>query len=152
MHTEKMIDNRIKTLDLVYTAMGVALISVCAWITIPMTVPFTLQTFAVPVVLLLLGGKRGLAATVVYVIMGAIGIPVFSGFTGGLGILLGKTGGYIMGFIFMALIYMLATNAFGKNKKTEMIALIAGLIVCYAFGTAWFMVLVLTACLGRISV
>ena len=135
----RTMDNKAKTTDMVYTAIGVALICVCAWITIPLTVPFTLQTFAVPVVMLLLGGKRGLAATVIYVLMGAIGIPVFAGFTGGPGILFGKTGGYIIGFIFMALIYMTATGAFGNNKMTQVISLITGLIVCYAFGTAWFM-------------
>ena len=98
------VDNKTKISDLVYTAVGIALICVCSWISIPMPVPFTLQTFAVPVVLLLLGGKRGTLATVIYVIMGAIGIPVFAGFTGGPGILFGSTGGYIIGFIFMGLV------------------------------------------------
>jgi biotin transport system substrate-specific component len=135
----KAVDNKTKIPDLVYTAMGVTLICVCSWISIPLPVPFTLQTFAVPAVLLLLGGKRGTMATVIYVIMGAIGIPVFAGFTGGLGILLGSTGGYLIGFIFIALIYMIATREFGNKKKTEIISLIAGLFVCYAFGTAWFM-------------
>jgi len=132
-------DSKTKTLDLVYTAMGVTLICVCSWINIPMTVPFTLQTFAIPAVLLILGKKRGTIATIVYVLMGAIGIPVFAGFTGGLAILLGNTGGYIIGFIFMALIYTAAVKIFGEKKGVKIIALIAGLIVCYAFGTAWFM-------------
>ena len=132
-------DSKTKTLDLVYTAMGVTLICVCSWINIPMTVPFTLQTFAIPAVLLILGGKRGTIATIVYVLMGAIGIPVFAGFTGGLAILLGNTGGYIIGFIFIALIYTAAVKIFGEKKGVKIIALIAGLIVCYAFGTAWFM-------------
>ncbi|MBO4845491.1 MAG: biotin transporter BioY [Lachnospiraceae bacterium] len=132
-------DSKTKTLDLVYTAMGVTLICVCSWINIPMTVPFTLQTFAIPAVLLILGGKRGTIATIVYVLMGAIGIPVFAGFSGGLAILLGNTGGYIIGFIFMALIYTAAVKIFGEKKGVKIISLIAGLIVCYAFGTAWFM-------------
>ena len=135
----KAVDNQTKIPDLVFTAMGIALICVCSWISIPMPVPFTLQTFAVPVVLLLLGGKRGTLATVIYVIMGAIGIPVFAGFTGGPGILFGSTGGYIIGFIFMGLIYMISTREFGNKKKTQIISLIVGLIICYAFGTAWFM-------------
>ena len=132
-------DSKTKTLDLVYTAMGVTLICVCSWINIPMTVPFTLQTFAIPAVLLILGKKRGTIATIVYVLMGATGIPVFAGFTGGLAILLGNTGGYIIGFIFIALIYTAAVKIFGEKKGVKIIALIAGLIVCYAFGTAWFM-------------
>ena len=98
------LQNGTKTLDIVYCAIGVALIAVCSWITVPMTVPFTLQTLAVFAVLLLLGGERGTIATLVYVLMGAIGIPVFAGFSGGLGILLGSTGGYIIGFIFIGLL------------------------------------------------
>ncbi|ADL35907.1 BioY family protein [Butyrivibrio proteoclasticus B316] len=133
------LQNGTKTLDIVYCAIGVALIAVCSWITVPMTVPFTLQTLAVFAVLLLLGGERGTIATLVYVLMGAIGIPVFAGFSGGLGILLGSTGGYIIGFIFIGLIYMVMTKVFGKKLHIEIIALVLGLIVCYAFGTGWFM-------------
>ena len=129
----------IKTVDLVYIAIGAALIAVCSWISIPMTVPFTLQTFAVFFVLAALGGERGTIATVVYVVMGAVGIPVFSGFKGGIGVLLGNTGGYIIGFIFMGLIYMFITKLLGEKMIPMMIALVFGLIVCYAFGTAWFM-------------
>ena len=150
----KTMDSKTKTLDLVYTAMGVTLICVCSWINIPMTVPFTLQTFAIPAVLLILGGKRGTIATIVYVLMGAIGIPVFAGFTGGLAILLGNTGGYIIGFIFIALICTAAVKIFGEKKGVKIISLIAGLIVCYAFGTAWFMYIYLkdTGEVGLITV
>ncbi|MBR6019486.1 MAG: biotin transporter BioY [Lachnospiraceae bacterium] len=133
--------DRSKTLDLVYTAIGVTLIAVCSWITIPMTVPFTLQTFAVFAVLLILGGKRGTLATLVYVLMGAVGIPVFSGFGGGVGILFGKTGGYILGFVLAGLVYWAMTAALGDKLAVRIAALAAGLIVCYAFGTAWFMYL-----------
>ena len=131
--------DRTKTLDLVYTAIGVTLIAVCSWITIPMTVPFTLQTFAVFAVLLILGGKRGTLATLVYVLMGAVGIPVFSGFGGGVGILFGKTGGYILGFVLAGVVYWAMTAALGDKFAIRIAALAAGLVVCYAFGTAWFM-------------
>ncbi len=127
------------TQDLVYTAIGITLITVCSWITIPMTIPFTLQTFAVFAVLLILGGEKGTLATLIYVLMGAIGIPVFSGFSGGIGIILGTTGGYIIGFIFIGLIYLAMTKALGKKTPVEIAALLIGLIVCYAFGTGWFM-------------
>ena len=130
---------RTKTLDMVYIAIGVALITVCSWITIPMTIPFTLQTFAVFAVLMILGGERGLIATLVYVLMGAIGIPVFSGFAGGIGVVLGNTGGYIIGFIFIGLIYIALTRVFGRKLIVEIISLVLGLIACYAFGTGWFM-------------
>lgn len=131
--------NKMKTLDLVYIAIGTTLITVCSWISIPMTVPFTLQTFAVFSMILILGGKRATIATLVYVLMGAIGLPVFSGFSGGLGIILGNTGGYIIGFIFIGLIYEGLTKFLGKKMYVEIIALFTGLFVCYAFGTAWFM-------------
>ena len=132
-------NNRTNTLDLVYAAIGATLITVCSWINIPMAVPFTLQTFAGFAVLMILGGERGTIATLVYVLMGALGIPVFAGFSGGLGIVLGSTGGYIIGFIFMGLIYIAVTRAFGKKALVEVAALLLGLVVCYAFGTAWFM-------------
>lgn len=134
---EKTETNRI--LDMVYMAIGAAIIAVCSWISIPTTVPFTLQTFAVFFVLLTLGGKRGTISVLVYVIMGAVGVPVFAGFKGGIGVLLGNTGGYIIGFIVMGLIYMFITRIGKQGMITKIIALITGLIVCYAFGTAWFM-------------
>ena len=146
--------NTTNTLDLVYTGIGIALITVCSWINIPMTVPFTLQTFAVFAVLLILGGERGTLATLIYVIMGAIGIPVFAGFSGGLGIILGNTGGYIVGFIFIGLIYMALTRVFGKKMLVEIIALVLGLIACYGFGTIWFMMVYMrnTGSVGLITV
>ena len=128
-----------KVLDLVYIAIGAALIAICSWISIPTAVPFTLQTFAVFFVLLLLGSERGTLATLIYVLLGAIGVPVFAGFSGGIGILLGNTGGYILGFLFIGLIYMLFTKAFKKSIVIKVVALVIGLAVCYAFGTAWFM-------------
>ena len=128
-----------KVLDLVYIAIGAALIAICSWISIPTAVPFTLQTFAVFFVLLALGGERGTLATLVYVLLGAVGVPVFAGFSGGIGMILGSTGGYIIGFLFTGLIYILFTKFFKKNIVMKVVALVLGLAVCYAFGTAWFM-------------
>ncbi|MCR5356470.1 MAG: biotin transporter BioY [Lachnospiraceae bacterium] len=130
---------RINTLDMVYIAIGAALIAVCSWISIPFTIPFTLQTFAVFTVLLTLGGRRGTLTTLVYVLMGAVGLPVFSGFKGGIGVLLGNTGGYIIGFMFMGLLFSLITDKAGNDLIKMITALILGLVICYAFGTAWFM-------------
>ena len=129
----------LNVLDLVYVAIGAALIAICSWISIPTAVPFTLQTFAVFFVLLLLGGERGTLATLIYVLLGAIGVPVFSGFRGGIGVLFGSTGGYILGFLFIGLIYILFTRLFKKKIVIKVAALVLGLAVCYAFGTAWFM-------------
>ena len=126
-------------LDLVYISIGAALIAICSWINIPTVIPFTLQTFAVFLVLSLLGGERGTIATLVYVLLGAVGVPVFAGFTGGIGVLLGNTGGYIIGFILMGIIYIALTRIFSNRNVVKITALAIGLIACYAFGTAWFM-------------
>ncbi len=130
---------KFKTLDLVYCSIGAALIAVCSWISIPTEVPFTLQTFAVFLVLLLLGGKRGTIATAVYILLGAVGAPVFAGFKAGAGVLLGSTGGYIFGFLFIGLIYIFFTSLIKDKIVIKLAALVLGLVVCYAFGTAWFM-------------
>ena len=131
--------NHRKTLDLVYISLGAVVIAVCSWISIPTTVPFTLQTFAVFFVLSALGGRRGTLSILIYILLGAAGIPVFSQFTSGFGILLGLTGGYIVGFLFIGLIYWLAVYLAGKKLLTEIVSLVLGLAVCYAFGTFWFM-------------
>lgn len=127
------------TYDMVYIAMAVALLTICSWICIPLAVPVTLQTFAVFTVLLTLGAKRGTLATIVYVIMGAVGLPVFSGVTGGLGVLLGRTGGYIIGFLVIGINYCVFTKLFGETPLVKTVSLAIGLLLCYAFGTAWFM-------------
>lgn len=130
--------------EVAYIALGVALVTVCAWISLPLgEVPFTLQTFAVAAVGGLLGWKRGTCAVLVYVLMGLIGIPVFAGFRAGYAALVGATGGYILGFIFSVCIAGLAKLAPVKNKwaRTGIFyaTAILGHTVCYAFGTAWFL-------------
>ena len=82
--------------------------------------------------------KRGTVAIIVYILLGAVGIPVFSNFTSGIGILLGNTGGYIVGFVFMGLVYWLFVHYSGKKVWVEILAMVIGLAVCYAFGSVWF--------------
>ena len=129
-----------RTIDLAYIAICSVLIVICSWLTIPTIVPFTLQTFAVFFVLRLLGGKRGTLSVIVYILLAAAGLPVLSGFLGGIGALLGLTGGYILGFIFMGLIYMIGETIPIKNKAVPIASMVIGLLVCYTFGTAWFMI------------
>lgn len=131
--------SRSKTYDMVYIAIFAVLMAICSWISIPMAVPFTLQTFGVFLSVGVLGGKRGTLAVIVYVLLGAIGIPVFAGFTGGIGIILNNTGGYIIGFIFSGLVMWAIEALLGKKMWVLAVSMAAGLIVCYAFGTAWFM-------------
>lgn len=127
------------TADLTHIALGAVLIVVCSWISIPATIPFTMQTFAIFCVLSLMGGRQGTMAILVYLLIGMAGMPVFAQFNGGPGVLLGNTGGYMVGFIFIGLIYSLVIRISGKTLWTEAAALTFGLMVCYAFGTAWFM-------------
>ena len=135
--------SRLRTLDMAYIALFAVLMAVCAWITVPLPKPlvqFTLQTFAMFMALPTLGGRRGLYAMVVYLLLGAVGVPVFSGFRGGLGVLLDTTGGYILGFVAAALVYWLLTAKLGDSLPVMVAACVLGLAVCYAFGTAWFLV------------
>ena len=129
----------LQTRDLAYVAVCAVLMAVCSWISIPAAVPFTLQTFAVFCSLGFLGGKRGTAAILVYLLLGALGIPVFAGFSGGIGILFGTTGGYLLGFILMGLVYWLGERLSMDSRNVRIISMILGLLLCYAFGTAWFM-------------
>lgn len=131
---------RLRTLDLAYIALFSVLIAVCAWISLPvMTISFTLQTFAVFAALLTLGGRRGTYAVLVYLLLGLVGLPVFSGFQGGPGVLLGATGGYLIGFVATALLYWFITAKLGASLPVAAAACVLGLAACYAFGTVWFL-------------
>lgn len=128
-----------KTRDMVYIALFVVLMAVCSWLSVPAAVPFTMQTFALFLSFCLLGGRRGTLTVLVYLLMGAAGVPVFSGFTAGLGRLLHVTGGYLTGFLVSALVMWALENALGRRPGATLLSLLAGLIACYAFGTAWYM-------------
>ena len=128
-----------KTRDIVFIGVFAALMAICSWISIPAAIPFTLQTFAVFLAVGVLGGRKGTIAVVIYIILGAVGLPVFAGFSGGPGVLLDNTGGYIIGFIFTALIMWLFEKCLGHKMWVLAISSALGLIACYAVGTAWFM-------------
>lgn len=132
--------SKITTKELVFTALMAVIIAVCSWISIPTTVPFTLQTFGVFMAVGLLGGKKGTISVLVYILLGAVGVPVFAGFSSGIGVLFGTTGGYIVGFLLSGLVYWAMTAAFGEKLPIMIIAMVLGILVCYAFGTAWFMI------------
>lgn len=128
------------TKDIVFIGVFAAIMAICSWISIPTTVPFTLQTFGVFLAIGLLGGRNGFLSVLVFVLLGAIGVPVFAGFAGGMGVILGSTGGYIIGFLASALIMWLFEKLLGHKIWVLAISALLGLFVCYAFGTAWFMV------------
>ena len=120
-----------KVKDMAFCGLFAALLAVCAWLSIPFgDLSFSLQTFGIFLTLGLLGGKRGTVTIAVYLLLGAAGAPVFAGFRGGLGSLLGPTGGYLLGFFAMGLVY------WAMPKKH--VGMLAGLLVCYLFGTFWY--------------
>ena len=134
---------KISARDIAYIALFTALMAICAWITIPFAVPFTMQTFAVMLAAAVLGGKRALISTVLYLALGMIGIPVFSGFTGGAGVLIGPTGGYLIGFIPAVILTAWMIKAGGQKYWATIPAMACGMVVCYAFGTAWHLLVYL---------
>lgn len=146
--------NRKKTQEMVAIAVFAVLMAICSWICIPTAVPFTMQTFGVFLTVSVLGGKRGTLAIGIYLLLGAIGIPVFSGFGGGVGVLLGTGGGYIVGFLVGAAVMWGLERCFGKKKWARIFQMLCGLLTCYGFGTLWFVILYTrnTGSVGIVSV
>ena len=133
------------TRQLTASALGAALISICSWISVPAAVPFTMQTFGIFLVTGLLGLKCGFLSVLVYLLLGAVGIPVFAGFQSGIGYLFGMTGGYLVGFLFTALAVGLTVKCFGRRVPVLVAGMVLGLALCYAFGSLWFMKVYLSA-------
>ena len=130
--------NRTKQL----TAIGLmtALLCIIAPFSIPLPVspvPISLTNFIIFIIVYVLGTKDAVTCVIIYLILGAAGLPVFSSFSGGLGKLAGPTGGYLIGFIFLALIQGFLTEKIPENNIAAIAGMILGMAVCYAFGTAW---------------
>jgi biotin transport system substrate-specific component len=122
----------------VLAAFGAAIIAVLAQVTIPLPlIPITGQTLAVGLVVTILGTRLGTLSVLVYILLGTAGIPVFSGMSGGYGIVIGPTGGYIVGFLAAAVLMGLYLNKFGITFVQAIIANIIGMVVTLAFGTVW---------------
>lgn len=101
-------------------------------------VPISLATLAVLLTVYVLGWKMGTLAVLIYILLGAAGMPVFSGFAGGLGKLMGPTGGYILGYLPMALVAGLFVERFPKNRAMQFVGMVLATAVLYVLGTAWF--------------
>lgn len=129
-----------KTYDMAYIAVFAVLMAICSWISIPTVIPFTLQTFAVFLAVCVLGGKRGTLSVIVFVLLGAVGVPVFAGFSGGLHVIMGNTGGYIIGFIFAGLLMWLMERLLGRKLWVQAVSMLLGMVTYYVFGTIWFMI------------
>lgn len=125
-----------KIKNMALCGMCAAVLILCAWIAFPIgDVSLTLQTFGIFLCLGVLGGKLGSLVIFVYLLLGAVGVPVFSGFRGGFGALLGASGGYLTGFLACGLIYWIITSLLPKG---QVIAMLVGLLACYAIGSLWY--------------
>jgi biotin transport system substrate-specific component len=128
---------KLDTRDICMTGIFTAIMAVMAQISVPMPlgVPMTMQTFAIMLSGVMLGAKGGFFSTLAYVLLGAAGVPVFANFTGGMGIILGPTGGFIVSFPIFALLIGWGAD---KGRNEAIAGLIAGHIVNYAVGTVCF--------------
>ena len=135
------VDNqKIRTKQMVLIALMTAVTCVLGPLSIPLPfspVPISLTNFAIFLAIFVLGMKNGTISFIIYLPLGAVGVPVFSSFRGGLQILAGPTGGYLIGFIFLALIMGFALDHFDRKLVPTIIGMIIGMAVCYAFGTVW---------------
>jgi len=139
-----MYRSRYRTSDITISALFIALTAVCSWISIPVpgtSVPINMATFAVILAGVTLGARRSSLAMIIFLLLGSIGVPVFHSLTGGVGIVFGPTGGFLIGYI--ALAFLSGLSAESANAESRRIlpfipAVLFGEIALYAFGTAWF--------------
>ena len=137
-----------KTMQMAEIALMSAVLCVISPFTIPVPaspVPLSLALFGVYLAAVLLGAKKSALSVFIYLLLGAVGLPVFSGFSGGIGVLAGPTGGYLVGYLLCAVIVGLVTEAAIRVGKWQfaqgVLALILGTLTCYLFGTIWFLVI-----------
>jgi len=131
-----------KTTSKAYSMTSIALMAAVICVVGPFTlpigpVPITLAPLAILLSVYILGTKKGTIALLIYLLIGAVGVPVFSGFTGGIGKLAGPTGGYLVGYIIFALIAGWFIHRFYDKVVIQFLGMVLALAVLYAFGTAW---------------
>lgn len=130
-----------KTKDMTQVALMTAVICIVAPLTIPLpftAIPFSLTPFAICLISSLLGMKRGGISVALYILIGTVGVPVFSGYQGGFQKLIGPTGGFFIGYLVLALITGFSAERFFGKIYMYIIGMLLGLTICYIFGAAWF--------------
>ena len=135
-----MKEKRLKTSDMTVTAMMTAVLCILGPMTLPLPVspvPLSLASLVICFSVMILGWKRGTISVLLYLLMGCIGLPVFSGFSGGLGKLVGPTGGYLIGYLFLALIGGFLIEKGDRKILPSFLGLLLGTAVLYGFGTLW---------------
>ena len=140
-----------QTKVIIEISLSASIITICSWIAIPTIISFTLQTLAIALILSFLGAKKGTLSILLYLLLGLIGIPVFTGFKGGIRAIIGPTGGYLIGFLLWG-----ALMIFLEKISTKIIIIIInhflGLILCYILGTIWFSVIMKASILYSITI
>jgi biotin transport system substrate-specific component len=139
-----LLDTTSRARSLAFIALAVALIAVSAWVTIPIgPIPLTLQMFAITLAILVLAPKQAIAAIACYLLLGAIGVPVFSGMRGGIGVLAGPTGGFLIGYLFGVALASVVLALFRRRGFDNLaVSILAGVIftlVAYLCGWAQYM-------------
>ena len=127
--------------SMAYVSMCIALLCVSAWITVPFPVSFTLQIFSVFFIASVSGWKQSLASITLYLLLGLLGVPVFSGFQAGPSVFFHGTGGYLIGFWLSTLIISMAVRWLGPSTLTLLVSMLCSLLTCYACGTGWYLLL-----------
>ena len=123
-----------------FTVMFSAVITICSWISVPFSsgVSFSMQSFAVMIASYLLGAKMGLVSVVIYLSLGAVGVPVFAGCRGGFDVIFGASGGFLFGFLILALVVGVCRQYIGEGRIITVISMTIGVLLCYTLGTLWF--------------
>ena len=120
-------------------AMCVAVITLCSWLAIPFPISFTMQTFAIFLIAGCFSPQISLSAVVIYLFLGIIGIPVFSGFNAGFSAILGASGGCLIAFPFCALIISLFRTHYFEKKALYILLMLFSLGICYIFSCLWYL-------------
>jgi len=129
-----------KTKDICHISLFTAIICIVAPLSIPLAftpVPISFANLIIFISAAILGAKKGVISVLLYIFIGAVGIPVFSGFSGGLHKIIGPTGGYIIGYIFCSFIIGFLTEKFENNIFIYAFSMVLGNLVCCLFGTVW---------------
>ena len=130
-----------RTRSIAFTALSMAIMVVSAWVTVPIgPVPFTLQMFAITFAVLVLTPKQAISAIAGYLVLGAIGVPVFSGMRGGIGVLMGPTGGFLWGYLIGVSVAVGVLSLFrSRGMANFAIDVFCGVVfTAIAYGCGWF--------------
>ena len=140
---EKTTATKLSVLQMALIGVMAAVMCILGPLSIPLPVspvPISFTNLAIYITLYVLGMKAGTVSYIIYLLIGLIGAPVFSGFTGGPSKLAGPTGGYLVGFIFMALLAGFFIDKFPKKYWLHIVGMVLGTAICYIFGTIWLCV------------